>query len=486
MKLACNSEAMAVGSNDMAAFCDSVNQPKASPNSGEALIMDVLILDMIRLSLQVEPVAGYGSRVNESRARPSRLMSKRKSRQGKTKLPRSLNEQVDLDGERATDPPKAVDDFTFSFPEYTTRWLKLASRVRLTEAPEGSKSQPHTINRPSFGHSIQNLRRTPRTISNTLYTPGSHHQPDKQRYSFKPFRLLDLPLEMRQSIYYFALQQSNSNKLFISLDQTSKSIPRISRLPHTAFSLLSTSKQLRTECLPILYQSNHFYARAIKHLPRILALPEADKHLRCFDLSFIGKSSKSKIFSHIDSITQLRQLKELNITLDYDTLLSLEEHVREGVIGELCQHHVISTQQDRDDHAGLLHFSGKRTQGRKLKLMFQHASGGSRVLGRRERSNEACVLDCVICAVLRGMREWKRIETADRESDKEDEKTVKKSKDRSESVIITVMRTTAQHAEEDLGLLVSKAYNGLWPILAPEPRACTDWRTCTALKAKGS
>lgn len=483
---------MSLRPSGMIVFGDSVNQLETSSNSGEALTMDVLIPGMIRLSLEAEPARRSGNSARGSRTRPSklRLKSKSKSRQTKTKLSKSLNEWTNMNSETTTDPPKAVDSFTFNIPEYTTRWLKLASRVRLTEAPEGSKSPPHTINRPSFGQPMQNLRRTSRKISNTLHIPGSYRQPEKQRYSFKPFRLLDLPLEMRQSIYYFTLQQSNTNKLFISFDRATKSIPRISRLPYTAFALLSTSKQLRAEGLPILYQSNHFYARAIKHLPHLLTLPEADKYLRCLDLSFVGNTSKSRsnIFAHIGSVVQLPQLKELNITLDYDTLWVLQENVRGGLVEELCAHHVISTTQDREDHGNLFLFThlGKRTQVRKLKLIFQNARSGGGALGRRRRSNEACVVDCIVCAVLRGLQEWKRIETAERESEKEDEKDVKKAKDRSEAVTVTVMRTTTEQTELDPELLGRGAYKGLWPILAPEPRACTDWRSCTALRAKGS
>lgn len=113
--------------------------------------------------------------------------------------------------------------------------------------------------------------------------------------------------------------------------------------------------------------------------------------------------------------------------------------------------------------------------------------------------------DCIVCAVISGNREHKLIESAqaarrlrelsDTEGDREKDKEMDAMADRAVPVL-TVLRSPLKDEElcsdgmaKSAGAAASTteakgAYKGLNPVLAPEPRACTDWKGRTALKPK--
>lgn len=239
--------------------------------------MDELTLKVLRLSLSKEPATRRSSKPRTSK-RIAKSKPVSKIRSGRRK-PEFVKVEDQLKAAVSQFSPLAMD-FTFVLPEWRTRWLHLASRIRLTETPEGSKVQPTTLSCRSSSVSVKSSRKAPRLVSNTMYVPEHERYPDSKRLAFKPFMLLDLPLEMRLSIYRSTLCQTDDQRLLLSLDRKSSGVPKVSRLPHAAFALLSTSRQIREEGLPILYQSNHFYTRAVKQLSRTLSLPNGKLQLQ--------------------------------------------------------------------------------------------------------------------------------------------------------------------------------------------------------------
>lgn len=158
----------------------------------------------------------------------------------------------------------------------------------------------------------------------------------------------------------------------------------------------------------------------------------------------------------------------------------------------------------RTEHADLI-FSGsvpKRSETRRLRIIFRHASSAAALKPQRPKKGEAPearVLDCVPCAVLRGFREVQRLAEEGRKKATEGQVEVQlgqgwimtagggsagvvkgkggKGDGKAAVPTVVVLRTKelgegAQAAEPTGG---TGKGTGLWPILAPEPSSCTDF-----------